>query len=209
VAGSDTVLPGPEGIAVLAQGIDESELDVPFGAAYVSNVETVVPLAGEGITDVLGVGPNGFGSPDCGGGPRIFPGEKLMLFLRPSHGVLGGDCDGGRCGEWQSGQFGTPILFDGKDAYYLGWGRYSQQGEGATVEQRHYVGESGEVLAQALTYFGASQEQRERAFQFVVGTSAPPSEAQVPSTPAQSGGGVQIIPPDTGNAGLLVDSRSR
>ena len=199
VTGSESVLPGPEGIALLGVVIDETELDVPFNAAYLSNVQTVLPLQGEGMGDVVRVGPNGFGAPDCTGGPRLFEGEKVMLFLYPSRGVLGAEGDPAQFGDWQSGQFGTPILFDGSNAYYLSWARFSVQGEGPSTEQRFYVGESAEVLRLALDYFGVTPEQRERAFDVVLGISAPP--------PGQSTGpsadSVGISPPDTGSAGLL------
>jgi len=176
---------GSESIALLGQVQDETLIPDTATPLFLSTVRTVLPLAGEGITSVVRVGPNGNGYPDCSGGPRLFIGEKVMLFLYPSPAWLAGEDDLGRYGDWQSGQTGTPILFDGDDAYYLSWGRYVDEGFGAQ-ERREYVGRSEDVLNLALTFFDATPDQRQQAYAFVLGT-------------APTG---RILPPDTGDGGL-------
>lgn len=104
----------PRGIALLGQVLDVHELTPPNRYVW-HNVRTEVALT-DGVTQVVAVGPHGFGGADCSGGPRLFPGEKVMLFMYPSRGVVGGYCRDSFCGDWQSGQFGTPILFEGDSA---------------------------------------------------------------------------------------------
>jgi hypothetical protein len=177
------------GIALLGEVLSEAATSVPGPAnrqIYSSEVRTVLPLAGADIAPVIRVGGNGYGSPDCSGGPRLFTGEKVMLFLYPSRGYLAGPATI-NVGDWQSGQFGTPILFEGGQAYYLSWGRYSDQGEDQSTEMRQHVGTAAEVLRMALDYFDVTGPQRNEAFQFVIGTGEP----------------TVIRPPDTGTGGLL------
>jgi hypothetical protein len=182
----------PYGIALL--GEVEEEIPIPDHQTplFLSTVRTVVPFGGEGITAVVRVGPNGNGFADCSGGPRLFPGEKVALFLYPAPAWLAGEEDPGRYGDWQSGQLGTPVLFEGGDAYYLSWGRFAGQVGGVSDEQREYVGKAEDVLKLILDYFGATEGQRADAFAFVLGTTAART----------------IQPPDTGDAGL-ADSLAR
>ncbi len=190
------------GIALLGQVLTEVPirgLPTPVVGApqpvFLSEVKTVTALAGSGATPTVRVGPNGFGAPDCSGGPRLLPGEKVMLFLYPSQGILGVTKTKGEHGDWQSGQFGTPILFDASDAYYLNWSRFSTRGGGTGGEQRERVGSAEEVLRLTLDYFQVTGEQRDAAFRFVLGVSEPAPAARQPSAP-------RITPPDTGDAGL-------
>jgi hypothetical protein len=181
---------GSNGIALLGLVSDEAPV---VGATFSSQVQTVLPLTGEGITPVVRVGPNGFGDPDCNGGPRLFAGEKVLLFLHPSRGRFGVSSDSNQHGDWQSGQPGTPILFEGDAAYYLIWGRYTDHPDSKGQEARRYVGKSEDVLRLALTYFNATPDERELAFQFVLGTTA----------------GAQILPPNTGDGGLATSRAER
>jgi len=185
---------------VLGNVINERRVDPARSAiligsgAYNSEVHTVVTLYGQADSEPLQVGPHGYGAPDCSGGPRLLPGEKVMLFLYPTREVYlrtrdGSPADSGR---WQAGQGGNPILFDGPTAYYLSWARYSSQGDGVDKDQRTLVGGSTEVLEMALQFFGASAEDRARAFQFVLGTD-PPAKAGIPP----------VTPPIVGDAGLV------
>jgi hypothetical protein len=179
---------GPNGIALLGLVLDEA----PVNRVFVSQVQTVLPLSGEAITPVVRIGPHGFGAPDCSGGPRLLAGEKVLVFLGPSRGLLvPRPGDSNQYGDWQSGQGGTPILFEGDAAYYLSWERYSDSSNGQ--ERRDYVGKSEDVLRLALTYFNATPEERELAFQFVLGTTA----------------GAQIMPPKSGDGGLAWPASPR
>lgn len=178
------------GIALLGEVLSETATTVPGPAGrqiYSSEVRTVLPLEGANVAPVIRAGGNGYGSPDCSGGPRLFAGEKVLLFLYPSRGYLTGPSTL-NVGDWQSGQFGTPILFEGGQAYYLSWGRYSEQGQDPSSEMRHHVGTAADVLRIALDYFDVTGPQRNAAFMFVLGTEEP----------------AVIRPPDTGTGGLLV-----
>jgi hypothetical protein len=177
---------GSNGIALLGLVLDETPNRV-----FVSQVQTVLPLSGEGITPVVRIGPNGFGAPDCSGGPRLLAGEKVLLFLGPSR-TFGAPGQPNQYADWQSGQGGTPILFEGDAAYYLSWGRYTDPPVGNGQERRSYVGKSEDVLRLALTYFNATPDERELAFQFVLGTTE----------------GAQIMPPNAGDGGLAWPSSS-
>jgi hypothetical protein len=185
---------GPNSIALLGLVLDEAPLGVPrvpVTPIFLSQVQTVLPLSGEGITPVVRIGPNGFGAPDCSGGPRLFAGEKVLLFLHPARGLLDAPADN-QHGDWQSGQGGTPILFEGDAAYYLSWVRYADHPDSNGQERRSYVGKTEDVLRLALTYFNATPDERALAFQFVLGTTA----------------GAQIMPPKTGDGGLAWPSSS-
>jgi hypothetical protein len=183
---------GARSIVLLGSVTSETPVDSQFQSAYKSSVDVVVSFYGS-MTTTLDVGPNGFGAPDCSGGPRLFAGEKVLLFLEPSRPLLGSNAQPGAQGDWQSGQFGTPILFDGDSAYYLSWGRFASQGNGETQEQRTYVGKSADVLAAVLGYFNPTAAEQEAAYQFVLGTSAPEVTPQGPS---------RIVPPAAGDGGL-------
>jgi hypothetical protein len=181
---------GPNGIALLGLILDEAPV---VGRTFISQVQTVLPLTGEGITPVVRVGPNGFGDPDCSGGPRLLAGEKVLLFLHPSRGRFGVSSDSNQHGDWQSGALGMPILFDGDAAYYLSPARYTDHPDSKGQEQRFYVGKSEDVLRLALTYFNATPDERDLAFQFVLGTTA----------------GAQIMPPKAGDGGLATSRAER
>jgi hypothetical protein len=183
---------GQDSIVLLGSVTSETPVGSQFLSAYRSSVNVVVPFYGA-MTTTINVGPNGFGAPDCSGGPRLFAGEKVLLFLQPSRPLLGSNPQPGEQGDWQSGQFGTPILFDGDSAYYLSWGRFASQGNGETQEQRTYVGKSEDVLRLALNYFNPTPAEQEAAYQFVLGTSAPKVIPQ---------GATKIVPPAAGDAGL-------
>jgi hypothetical protein len=89
----------PKGIALLGLVLDET----PVNRIFYSQVQTVLPLSGEGITPVVRIGPHGFGAPDCSGGPRLLAGEKVLLFLGPSRVLV---VPGGiqpSYGNWQAG----------------------------------------------------------------------------------------------------------
>jgi len=165
-------------------------------ASYVSDVEVDVVLAGDAALagDKIKVGPNGYGAPDCSGGPRLLPGEKVILFVMPTNPAYTRTFEGASAdsGVWQSGQFGVPILFDGPGAYYLRWGRFSGQGDGAGSDSRIPVGSSAEVLQLALDFAAASPGERQRAFELVLGIAPPDG-----TTPVKS-----ITPPSAGDAGL-------
>jgi hypothetical protein len=105
---------GPNGIALLGLVLDEA----PVNRVFFSQVQTVLPLSGEGITPVVRIDPHGFGAPDCSGGPLLFAGEKVLLFLGPSRVFVAPGGFQPSYGDWQSGQGGTPILFEGDGAYY-------------------------------------------------------------------------------------------
>jgi hypothetical protein len=188
---------GPNSIVALGSVVNETPVGTQYQSAYVSNVDVVVPFYGT-MGSTIKIGPNGFGAPDCSGGPRLFAGEKVLLFLYPSRGL--GPFSAtfppyqGEQGDWQSGQFGTPIIFDGDDAYYLSWARFSNQGNGADQEQRFYVGKSADVLRLVLNYFNPTPAEQEAAYQFVLGTSAPRVIPQ---------GAGKIVPPAAGDGGLV------
>jgi hypothetical protein len=185
---------GPNSIVALGSVASETPIGAAYETAYLSKVDVVVPFFGD-MTTTLRVGPNGFGAPDCSGGPRLLPGEKVLLFLEPSRPLLGSNSSPRpELVEWQSGQFGTPILFDGDDAYYLSWARFSNQGNGADQEQRFYVGKSADVLRLVLNYFNPTPAEQEAAYQFVLGTSAPRVIPQ---------GAGKIVPPAAGDGGLV------
>jgi hypothetical protein len=184
---------GRNGIALLGLVLDEAPLVVPrqVRPIFLSQVQTVLPLSGEGMTLVVRMGPHGFGAPDCSGGPRLLAGEKVLLFLGPSRGLLvAPPGDSNQYGDWQAGQGGTPILFEGDAAYYLSWVRYTDHPDSNGQERRDYVGKSEDVLRLALTYFNATPDERELAFQFVLGTTE----------------GAHILPPNAGDGGLAWPS---
>ena len=176
-------------LVLLGEVLDEARIQTgsPSGReVFLSNVRTVVPMAGDALLTTVRVGPHGFGDPDCSGGPRLLPGEKVMLFLYPSRGVFSSQGDQTRFGDWQSGQFGTPILFEGDSAYYLSWARFSNQTFIDGKDFRTYVGRAEEVLRLALARYEVSPAGREAAFNFILGTTD----------------GAHILPPRTGDGGL-------
>ncbi len=185
------------GLAVLGQVISEHRADPSRRGtffqpnSFISEVRIELVLAGSTVERSVTVGPTNYTGPDCSGGPRLLPGEKFILFLSRTNRVYREALGGGPAdsGEWQTGGLGTPILFDGDDAYFVTTGRFSEGSEGF----RERAGSAAEVLSLALDFAGASDDDRARAFQFVLGTR-PPTEAP-PSPP--------ITPPSAGDAGLV------
>jgi hypothetical protein len=193
-------------LVVLGEVISEHRIDpqrrpilVPE-QSYVSEVKIELVLAGKAGEETLEVGPNGYGAPDCSGGPRLLPGEKVILFLRPINPSYTRTIDQqpADSGAWQTGQLNEPILFDGPSAYYIGWGRFVSSPNGPAIDSRARVGDSAEVLRLALDFGRASPDQRARAFQFVLGIGEP--TATSPSVPNQ--GTPVPLPPAVGEAGL-------
>jgi hypothetical protein len=193
-------------LVVLGEVISEHRIDpqrrpilVPE-QSYVSEVKIELVLAGKAGEETLEVGPNGYGAPDCSGGPRLLPGEKVILFLRtinPSY-TRTIDQQPADSGAWQTGQLNEPILFDGPSAYYIGWGRFVSSPNGPAIDSRARVGDSADVLRLGLDFGQMSRTERDRAFQFVLGI-AEPADAPQPASAAQR---PAVLAPKVGEAGL-------
>jgi len=197
-APSDRAGIGKDSIVVLGSVVDETAIppsESTFRTVFKSRVQVVVPLYGA-MNSTISVGPTGYSGADCTGGARLFPGEKLLLVLGSSLNrnflINGPQRNLGQQGEWQTGVFGAPILFDGDSAYYLSTGRSPQQ-DGD--DYRFYVGKSEDVLRTVLTYFNPTPAEQEAAYQFILGKSAPRIIPQ---------GAQRIMPPAAGDGGLVA-----